>query len=297
MKLTALQFDSLLHTAALLDLLQKARSSQPDDYPGMNDMRELLARPGIAADICIWQDEGGKLAAFAVADPFNNLLVEGEPSVLSVELFNEMADWAAGRLRERANPGEEIPSLDAVCRAQDAERAALLESAGFHAQALRTLRFRCELDEPIPAPSLPEGFLIRPIDGEREYPAWLEIHHSAFGTETMSREERAAMAHNPGYVPDLDLVCVSPDGRLAGYCFCGIEEGVGYTDPVAVHPDFQGRGLAVALLLAGLARLKQAGVHAVELGTSSQNTAMAGAARKAGFTLVMEKVWYSKTMS
>ncbi len=278
----------------LLCFLETIRHEHPDDYPGVNDLRELLARPGIAADVRLWLAESGALVAFAVADPFNNLLAEGSPGVLDIVLLREMVEWAADRLRHRTAVGETPPALDASCRAQDATRISLFEQAGFHQQSLRSLKFRRDLKQDIPAFSLPTAYSIRPIEGEHEYPAWVVLHRAAFDTDLMSLEERAAMAHNPGYDRALDLVCVAAEDSLAGYCFCGVEDGLGFTDPVAVHPAHQRRGLATALLLGGLKALKQKGVAVVEMGTSSQNAGMIAAALKTGFVLESEKIWFSR---
>jgi ribosomal protein S18 acetylase RimI-like enzyme len=117
----------------------------------------------------------------------------------------------------------------------------------------------------------------------------------------MTIEERRAMMSVPDYDPALDLVAVAPDGCLAGFCVCGIpaEENAatgrsdGYTDPIGVHPDFQGQGLARALLLTGLRLLRECGVDRAVFGTSSENAAMQAAARSAGFQLESSKVWFS----
>jgi mycothiol synthase len=79
--------------------------------------------------------------------------------------------------------------------------------------------------------------------------ALVALHRAAFGTDHMTAAERRAMMSAPDYDPELDLVVVAPDGRLAGFCVCGIpvEENAvtrrneGYADPVGVHPAFQGR--------------------------------------------------------
>ena len=117
-------------------------------------------------------------------------------------------------------------------------------------------------------------------------------------------EERRAMMSGPDYLPELDLVAVAPDGRLAGFCICGIpaEENAvtgrseGYTDPIGVHPDFQKQGLARALMLTGLHLLRERGLAYAMLGTSSENVAMQAAARSAGFQLQSSKVWFSKAV-
>jgi hypothetical protein len=47
-------------------------------------------------------------------------------------------------------------------------------------------------------------------------------HRAAFGTEYLTVEERLATMREPEYDPELDLLAVAPDGRLAAYCMCFI---------------------------------------------------------------------------
>ena len=68
----------------------------------------------------------------------------------------------------------------------------------------------------------------------------------------------------------------------------------GSTDPVATHPHFQRLGLARALLLTGLHKLKQRGMQTAVLGTSSENTAMQRAAQSVGFEVTATTLWFAK---
>lgn len=121
----------------------------------------------------------------------------------------------------------------------------------------------------------------------------------------MTVEVRLAMMRVPGYDPELDLLAIAPDGRFAATCMCSISpeenersgRNEGYTDPIATHPDFQRRGLATALLLTGFGKLKEHGVGAAVLGTSSDNVAMQRAAQGVGFHVQFAKLWFSRLVS
>jgi len=99
----------------------------------------------------------------------------------------------------------------------------------------------------------------------------------------------------------LDLVAVTSDGSLVAYCVCYIshEENalsgrqVGYTDPVATHPECRHLGLAKALLLTGMNLLKQRGMHTARLSTSSENIAMLRAAQSVGFRTMHTGLHYA----
>jgi ribosomal protein S18 acetylase RimI-like enzyme len=59
--------------------------------------------------------------------------------------------------------------------------------------------------------------------------------------------------------------------------------GVGMFEPVATHPDFQGKGLAKAVMAEGLRRMKAAGIRRATLGFDPNNAAALGLYRSLGF--------------
>jgi mycothiol synthase len=159
-----------------------------------------------------------------------------------------------------------------------------------------TLRYARSLAEPIPEPALPQGYVIRPVVGEAEVEALVALHRTAFGTEHMTAAERPTWMRTPDYDPALDLVAVAANSNLAAYCFCAIyrEENRlsgchdGATDPLATHPAHQGRGLARALLCAGMTQLQARGAERALLGTRSDNHAMQAAAQAVGHRIESE---------
>jgi len=125
----------------------------------------------------------------------------------------------------------------------------------------------------------------------------VELHRAAFGTQNMDEEQRLAIMRSPEYCAELDLVALSPEGRLAAFCIGGIsvdEPGLGYTDPIGTRPEYQGLGLARALAARCIAGLYARGVRCVRTGTSSENLPMQALAHALGFTLESEQIWFSK---
>ena len=232
---------------------------------------------------------------------YSNLFFEIAPEARGSSIANEAIEWAAGCLRRVASGLDPDLTLDTTCFEDDAWRLAILEQHGFAVQPVRTLTFSRSLSEPIGEPLLPAGFHVRSATGEQEAEALTALHRAAFGTEHMTVEERLAMMRVPGYDRALDLIAIAPDKSLAGYCFCSIshEDGscLGHTDPVATRPRFQRLGLARALMLTGLRKLKERGAETVILGTSSENVAMQQTAESAGFLLAWSKVWLSMPIS
>jgi len=288
---------------SILALLHRVRAPERcTDYPAPADLRELLAVPDIQANTRLWETEAGQLRAFALVDTYHNLLFEFEGDIAGPDLPAELIQWGVTcRRRQPTEEGEPV-TLDFCCRADDEERLALLTRHGFTQQPTRTLRLKRSLHDPIPEPVLPAGFTLRPTTGQDEVEAWVALHRAAWGTEHMTVEGRSAMLSGPDYDPELDLVVVAPEGRLAAYCVCWIsqEENArtgrkeGYTDPVATHPDYQQRGLARALLLTGLRLLQARGMETAVMGTSSENERMLRAATAVGFQVVSTGVWLAK---
>lgn len=294
--------------AAILGLLAAARpAGMQTEYPGERDLRELLALPDVQANTRLWFDPASlECAGFALLDRYANLWFEWAPAA-GADLAAAMIAWGETCLRRAAAAGAEGPArLDTNCRLDRREQIALLERHGFQADSSQTLRMARSLDAPLPAPELPAGFSLRPVAGEAEAPAVVELHRAAFGTLHMTLEERLASMRVPGYLPEGDLVVVAPDGSLAGYCMAAIEEApgelpggpaggaLGLTDPVAVHPAYQGRGLARALLLAGCRLLQTQGIREARLSTTSDNLAMQRAAAAVGFAVCAVVAWFSR---
>ncbi len=245
------------------------------------------------------------MIGFAFVDPYNNLRFEFDPQTAQANMTSEMVDWGIACIQRAMQKSGNALTLDASCRDDDPQRIALLQQHGFVQQAMRSLHMSRALDQPIAAPALPAGFYIRPVAGEQEVAAVVALHRAAFGSDYMTVEERLATMHLPEYEAVLDLLVIAPNGRFAAYCTCSISleenertgRNEGYTDPVATHPDFQRLGLARALLLTGLHKLKQRGVETAVLGTSSQNIAMQKTAKAVGFTVQSTKLWFEKPIS
>jgi len=260
------------------------------------DLEERLLMPSIRENLSLWE-QGGRLAAFAFVDSYNNLNFEILPETRSPELEDDLVAWASALMRERNLRAGAEDTLDACFSPLDTWQIAMLLRGGFAQQSIRSLHYSRELSAPPVVGAFPAGFSWRLALGEGEIPALVELHRAAFGTQNMDEEQRLAIMRSPEYCAELDLVALSPEGRLAAFCIGGIsveEPGLGYTDPIGTRPEYQGLGLARALAERCLAGLFAAGVRRVETGTSSENLPMQKLAQNLGFKLVSEQIWFSK---
>lgn len=94
------------------------------------------------------------------------------------------------------------------------------------------------------------------------------------------------------YDPALDLSVESPDGRSAGYAlfWFDLATRVGLVEPVRVEDEFQRRGLARAMLTAGIERLIAKGAERVKI--SYESEAAATLYESLGFRRTSSTTWF-----
>jgi GNAT superfamily N-acetyltransferase len=84
-----------------------------------------------------------------------------------------------------------------------------------------------------------------------------------------------SLVENPGcgiFMPEASFMCL--DGRQAPCGFiigCRISDGVGMIPQIAVHPDYQGRGVGNTLVQRSFERYKALGFHTVSLTATRDN--------------------------
>lgn len=292
--LTMRPFDGQDDLRAMIELTLAVRPRERmADFPGAVELGEMLARPAVSSQTRLWL-EGERLEAWGLVDEWTNIHFAGrEPAK---RWAGEMLAWAEGVARERGEA-----ELTANAAERDRARIALLRARGFELREERTLHYVRSLEEPLPEPALPPGFAIRPLR-EDEVEAAALLHRQAFGSEYMTVENRRAMMQGEVYRPEGDLMAVAPDGRLVGYTIASmslVENAAsgrmdGFTDPVAVHPEFRRLGLASALMAAGFRLLQGWGATRARLGTSSENVGMQRAAEAVGYRVESAMVWLGK---
>ncbi len=102
----------------------------------------------------------------------------------------------------------------------------------------------------------------------------------------------------PGYDAELDIV-IESGGRLVSYCVGWTDpaSGVGYFEPVGTRPSSAGLGYGRAALHEGLRRMRERGLHTAMVATASINTAAQALYPSAGFRVVDEEHFYTKSFA
>ncbi len=130
----------------------------------------------------------------------------------------------------------------------------------------------------------PEGFVIDSLAGEADFPEIQICLEGAFGGGRDRIPVLRSLAGNPLFRPELNIVARSPDGRIGAYCRGTVDPttGVGGIDPVATHPDFQGRGLGQSIVETCFAAQARLGGREIYIGSAPEGSAGSRLYRKLG---------------
>lgn len=159
----------------------------------------------------------------------------------------------------------------------DIELVESLESMGYRAAAYANRWYRWNLDGELPRPELPPGWSLRPVSSEDEANNRRASAHAAFESTmpaAMHLQRYLNFMRSPVYVPERDLVAVSPNGTVGSFMvWWGDSSGVAQIEPFGTHPAYQRRGIGRALIYHGLAEMKAAGVHTARVLTDESRGA------------------------
>lgn len=263
-------------TQRMADLLVSMRTGGSHSCWHVGDLVWRLFLQSLRHDLGqtfrLWDDDGGNLAGFAVWTPSHYRAgaiffeIQVHPRLRGCGLEEEMLDWVEAQ-RPQATAASRLVT-DVGVYEDDQAQIATLERRGFRRTDDEGALFIYPLDEPIPEPSLPGAFVVRPVAGEQEAAARAAAHRDAFDSTRVTGEAYLRLMRTPGYDPNLDIVAVAPDGTMAAFCLGWLDpvNGVGELEPVGTRPAFRRLGLAQAAVLAGLRDMQARGAVSAVVG-------------------------------
>ena len=240
----------------------------------------------------VWEDEHGQMEVFAALQfPWLTVDYAIRPALRSWDLERQIINWAETRLHQIAQETSSHFPFNVSAYAEEKERIHFLEALGY-VQWEHMMVVLGRLLNTLPTPNLPNGFIIRPLDGEREVEAYAELQRAAFDSTAMTALWRSHTLHAPLYNSDLDLVAVAPDGRLAGFCIWWYAPHLktAQIEPLGVHPDFQQLGLSQALIAEGFRRIAALGAETARVETYSFSEPALKSYEAAGFEVVTREL-------
>jgi len=254
----------------------------------------------------LWVDSNGRLRAWAVMQaPWWTIDYACHPEA-SPDVHRQALAWADQRARQLAGTDGPYacPSWFINAFAGQKERIAGLEAAGFACQAdvgehSWSKVWMVLAKEPVKVYQSPPGFVVRPLAGEGEVEAYVELHRAVFESKNMTIEWRRRTLRHPDYTPDLDLVIAAPGGRLAAFCIGWLNRRPasrpsGQIEPLGCHKDFRKYALGRVALTETLRRLQAGGAQTIHVETDYfRNTAYA-LYRSVGFRVVRNVLVFRK---
>ena len=260
-------------------------------------------------NIRLWSDETERLLAWAILEiPHDSLDYVCLPEMESNLLPNILA-WADQHSRQ--HPGiiplgtpEAGPCWFTNVFPDQADRIRILEAAGFACQgdvgefSLSSVFMQRPALLPVKDYRIPEGFVVRPLAGESEVAAYVQLHRETFGSTVMNVAWRKRILQHPAYIPDLDLVVAAPDGHLGAFCICWLDsqgsEIIGQIEPLGCHPDFRGYALGRLALTEGLRRMQAHGASQIFVQTDNWRNTAFQLYESLGFRVVRDVLVYRK---
>jgi ribosomal protein S18 acetylase RimI-like enzyme len=252
-------------------------------------------------NVNLWFDEQGELAAWAVLQsPFWTIDYVFDPAS---GLHAELLDWSNRRARAQTGTPYSLPAWSVLVFADQGGRISDLEKAGFTCQSgfeqdpwSQVLMHRPG-GEPVRAYPPPQGFILRPLAGEDEVPAYVHLHREVFQTRNMTTAWRQRTLKHPAYRSSLDLVVEASGGRLAAFCIAWFDEASreGQIEPLGCHPEFRSKALGRVALAEGLLRLRSLGAETIYVETDDYRNTAFRLYESVGFQVMKVILVYRKT--
>ena len=268
-------------------------------------------------NIRLWIRDGSLVGFVWFSSP-ENVEIDALPELASDQfLTSEMLEWAEHRRRELGiadgwwDPEleEAGPAINLITNAldRDSSRIELLEQHGYLKIKRHGVLLRYDLKSPIADSHLPTGMRVRHVtDADLEERA--DTHRDAWehleqigiprGESSFTVEAYKGLRTAPLYDSELDLVVENPEGGFASCCICWMDavNGIGHFEPVGTRELYRRQGLARAMILEGLRRLRAHGAHTVNMGTASINGPAIALYQSCGFKLDDLDYWYVKRL-
>ena len=285
MPIREVRASGLDHLALVTELLQRGRLA--DAERGLWEAADLqwwwrTPRRSDAIEQLFWLDEEGPVAGVVLTDwgrawGCDPIVVPGVSTVPLSDVWDRAVEAIDSLGRE---------AVEVLVRDDDLELPGLLAGAGFTAGDDRSGISWMKADDRPEVAVLPEGFVL--VDRARRTAGPHPMRRRS-GDEVEARLQQCSL-----YDPALDLAVEAADGEVTGYALFWFDRAteVGLVEPMRVEDAYHRRGLARALLTAGLERLAKRGARRLKVGFATE------AARRlytgAGFEVTSTSTSYSR---
>jgi len=223
--------------------------------------------------IKLWEDESGVIGIATFDTRLGTAYCITLPEY--ADLKKEMLIYAEKNLNEGSN-------FNVVIADEDVAFQQIAHELGYVATPHAEHDAILYLDKADLSYTLPDGFTIvsmadRYDPYEYRQVLWKGFNHEINGEGPLvfNEEEKAAVDFEmlrANVDLSLKLAVVSPDGHFVSYCGMWYDKALDYAliEPLATDPDYRGKGLAQAVVLEGMKRVKAMGAKTVLVGSNQQ---------------------------
>lgn len=251
----------------------------------------------------LWHNAQSKLIGYAVLGEDSSFNLQVLPEYAESGIDSEALAWVEDRLKIlRAQDAQRwAGKLVSGARQDNSKRIAFLERNGFRRGEYAEVNLLRPLEVAIPDSVPPAGFSIRAVAASPE-----EISDRAaaqhdvwqpWSVGNIGGGDYARLMSLPGYNRELDVVAVAPDGAVAAYTNGWLDplNRIGDFGPVGARPAYRRRGLARAVLLEGLRRMRARGMDRACVSTGVANAPALRLYESIGFAIVNKYFDFVKT--
>lgn len=251
--------------------------------------------------VTLWEQDS-KTCGWSLVDPdwcsFDVYLL---PEINDSKVAAYILDWTIHQITEIVHEqnGEAIRTM--WVSEHDQDHIDRLTKRGFILDEGYMWYMERSLNINLPEVNLPNHYRIRNIQGEGEIHRRAAAAYNAFRSsrhfeEYWSRYQR--FMRSPVYNPAFDLVTESPEGEFASFCIVWPDpiNHIGLFEPVGTHTEFQRKGLAKAVITAGLRSLKNWGMNRAMVCAEYNNAAALQLYQSVGFEIKHKLLTYIKSI-
>lgn len=294
---TANEIDAVFHFMEQCDI---AEFGEPDT--SREDLEEVWSELDLGRDAWIIWDEQNNIIGYATVEHNHqrftlDFCVHSQNSPAGTEeLLMEKCEERIREIIADWGSDAKLP-VTGYASNQNLRIQQLYERNGFSRHNYH-YRMQIEITAPIRAPAWPENYLLAAYREEDELELYRLID-SAFNWEghTMPAKDtwRNLLFRGGRYDPQL-FIMVRDAGKIIGAVLAYDDGGSGWVRQLAVHPDFQGKGLGSLLLQHIFNVLSQRNISSVGLGVSSKNLKAFQFYERNGMHCSREFIEYQKEM-
>ncbi len=252
-------------------------------WEGTRFHREVTWDPTVFAAFRLWETASGRLAGVALPeDDEINLLIHPD---FRDQIEEPMLDYSQVNFARENDEGQK--QVQITIYEWDKVRQRLAEKHGFEKMPYGWITRWMRLgQQPLPEPRIATGYTMRVThslvdDAEHwgDCQRMADLLNAGFNRPGFhqAQEYHNFMTQLPMFLNELNLVMVAPDGSFASQAALNYDSANSFAifEPVCTHPDHRQRGLAKALMLEGLRRVRALGARLVEVSTGDADAANA----------------------